>query len=72
MKTLFIKDLPLSEELDGKAMKKIYGGMINLERQPKPPIDGGHGGGSSWEDGGMRGMNPVFAYDGSPAPIRPY
>jgi hypothetical protein len=72
MKTLSIRDLPLSFELDCKAMKKIYGGMINLERQPKPPIDSGHGAGTSWGDDGMRGLNPVFAYDGSPAPVHPY
>jgi hypothetical protein len=73
MSTLAIKDISQIYELDTKTMSTIAGGMINLERMPKPPIDADHGGGgTSWPKDGMRGLSPVFAYDGSPAPVRPY
>lgn len=72
MSTLNIKDLSLAKDFTRNEMATIHGGMINLERQPKEPIDAGHGGGTSWEDGGMRGMHPTYAVDGSPAPVRPY
>jgi hypothetical protein len=74
MKTLIIKDLSLTEELDRKAMAAVHGGRINLngDKPPHAPIEPGHGGGTSWEKGGMRGLSPTFAIDGSPAPVHPY
>jgi hypothetical protein len=67
-----IKDLSVTEELDRNAVAAIHGGMRDLDRPPQMPIEPGHGGGTSWEDGGMRGLHPTFALDGSPAPVRPY
>jgi hypothetical protein len=72
MKTLIIKDLSLIEELDRKAMAAVHGGMIRIDKPPHEPIEPGHGGGTSWEKGGMRGLSPTFAIDGSPAPVHPY
>ena len=42
MTTLMIKDLPVTEELDRKAMAAVHGGMINLDRPPKD-LTGPHG-----------------------------